>query len=864
MGPEQGLVEEKGRLAELEARIAALEAENARLRGRPGGASDAETILSSISDGVLVFDRDWRFVYLNAAAERLLGSGRDELLGRVQWEVYPATLGTPVEGHYRQVMETRRPAAFENHYAPWDRWFELRIDPVADGGIIVYFRDVTERKRTEERLQASEALARARLDELEAIYASAPVGLCILDRDLRYLRINERLAETNGIPAEAHLGRTIRELLPGIADEAEAIARPILETGLPAIDIELTGETPARPGEIRTWVESWLPIRDRDGGITGISVVAQEVTEARRVQAELRETAERLTVAMDAGRLGDWSWDAASGATRLSPRALALFGVDAEVGQSWDRLRDFLAPEDRAAAAESFARALAGADDYAAEFRIIRPDGTQVTVASQGRVQRDASGALTGMVGVLRDVTEERAAAAALRASEAKLAGVLESVSDGFYALDSDWRFTVFNAAAERYFGKSREEVLGRRVWDVYPDARGTIFEERYTPVMEGRRSITFETRSVARPDRMVEMRAAPLRGGGIAVAFTDITERKQAEAALRESRERLDLAVDAHGIGIFDWHVQTGRVIWSAEEERLFGLEPGTFGGDIDHWAGFVLPEDLPRMQAHMTAAMEARRERLDFAFRIRRPDGAVRHIEGAARFLYAEDGTPLRMVGTNADVTERALAEEHRRLLVDELNHRVKNTLAIVQGLAQQTFRDPATRCERDAFEGRLAALATAHNVLTRENWHSADLGEIVRDALTAHGAAPHRLLLRGPPVRLEPKTAVTLAMALHELGTNATKYGALSVPGGRVSVAWSVAPDQERGRTRLSLLWTETGGPIVAPPARRGFGSRMIERALAAELDGAVRLDFRPEGVVCGIEARLREAGAPVGTE
>jgi PAS domain S-box-containing protein len=142
-----------------------------------------------------------------------------------------------------------------------------------------------------------------------------------------------------------------------------------------------------------------------------------------------------------------------------------------------------------------------------------------------------------------------------------------------------------------------------------------------------------------------------------------DLTEQKEGEAALREREERLRLAQRAARIGTFDWDVPSGRVAWTEEEERLFGIEPGTFGGTIEAWGAFVLPEDLPRMQREMGEVMARHERDMDFAFRIRRPDGEVRSIEGSAEFFYGEDGAPLRMVGVNVDVTERVRAEEERR---------------------------------------------------------------------------------------------------------------------------------------------------------------------------------------------------------
>jgi len=199
---------------------------------------------------------------------------------------------------------------------------------------------------------------------------------------------------------------------------------------------------------------------------------------------------------------------------------------------------------------------------------------------------------------------------------------------------------------------------------------------------------------------------------------------------------------------------------------------------------------------------------------------------------------------VAAAADVTERLRYEDHLKLLLNELNHRVKNTLAIVQSIATLTLKDvePAARA---AFEERLLNLSAVHNLLTDASWNSTSLASVVR---TSMRAARERVSYDGDDLRLRPKSAVALSMALHELGTNTLKYGALSTGHGRVSVQWTT----DGGRFRLR--WKETGGPPVSPPAHRGFGSRMIERGLATELQGEVRIDWQPQGVVCTIDAPI----------
>ena len=201
--------------------------------------------------------------------------------------------------------------------------------------------------------------------------------------------------------------------------------------------------------------------------------------------------------------------------------------------------------------------------------------------------------------------------------------------------------------------------------------------------------------------------------------------------------------------------------------------------------------------------------------------------------------------------DISERKRAEEHRELLINELNHRVKNTLATVQSIASQTLRNAETMQEaKTGLEARLFALARVHDVLTEESWEGANLSEIVAKAVSPfQDEEAARFRCHGPQVRLPPRMALALAMALQELATNAVKYGALSNATGEVNITWDIAEGD-----RLLLCWAESGGPSVISPTKRGFGTRLIERGLAEELKGEVKLDFAPVGLICSIEASL----------
>lgn len=240
---------------------------------------------------------------------------------------------------------------------------------------------------------------------------------------------------------------------------------------------------------------------------------------------------------------------------------------------------------------------------------------------------------------------------------------------------------------------------------------------------------------------------------------------------------------------------------------------------------------------------------ERIDELFTTSGGEQRIFHSVKAP--LRDETGAVIGLVGVTSDVTAQRRAEEQQATLLHELNHRVKNTLATVQSLAFQSFRDCPPEAF-DLFEGRLAALSRAHDTLTHGLWRSAPIGDVVATALEPFRFAG-RLTVTGDHCRLEAGAALALSMMLHELGTNACKYGALSGPEGRVAVRWSCIETGEK--VHISLRWEESGGPPVAEPERRGFGSRLIERQAAGEFGGSARLDFAPTGLVAEIELNVR---------
>ncbi|MGI4793200.1 MAG: HWE histidine kinase domain-containing protein, partial [Janthinobacterium lividum] len=233
-------------------------------------------------------------------------------------------------------------------------------------------------------------------------------------------------------------------------------------------------------------------------------------------------------------------------------------------------------------------------------------------------------------------------------------------------------------------------------------------------------------------------------------------------------------------------------------------------------------------------------------------RRDGTRVWASGTMLPLLDEDGRPEGFLNVLRDRTNAQVEVERRALLMAEMNHRIKNTFATVQAVAVQTRRhtpDPAAF--QAAFDARLQVLSRSHDVLIGAEWHDACLHVLIESALGAYDGEPDHIAVEGPAVLVTANLAVTVSLAFHELATNAVKYGALSVPQGRVAVTWTITPARHGGN-EVSILWRERGGPPVQPPSRRGFGSQLLEKGLSPA--GAVRLAFKPEGLECSISLSL----------
>ncbi len=336
---------------------------------------------------------------------------------------------------------------------------------------------------------------------------------------------------------------------------------------------------------------------------------------------------------------------------------------------------------------------------------------------------------------------------------------------------------------------------------------------------------------------------------GGVLCIVCETTDRVLAERRVTQSESRLRALVNATADVIYRMSPD-----WSEMRELdSRGLVADSHVPRSDWMKDYVPAEDWPMVEARIAkATADVAPYELEHRAFLR--DGSLGWMASRAVPIVDAEGKITEWFGTATDVTERHRAEEHLRLVVHELNHRVKNNLAMVQSIASQTFRGAEDLQEAQGrFSERLVALAQANDLLTGERWTGISLHGAIAQAVSPYRRAGDRFMLGGPDISLSPKTALAITLAMHELSTNAVKYGAWSNEEGHVTVEWSRAGDAA-GEPRLHIEWREQGGPPVKAPTRRGFGSRLIERGLSGELNGEVRLIFDPAGLRCTVDAPL----------
>jgi PAS domain S-box-containing protein len=321
----------------------------------------------------------------------------------------------------------------------------------------------------------------------------------------------------------------------------------------------------------------------------------------------------------------------------------------------------------------------------------------------------------------------------------------------------------------------------------------------------------------------------------------------------LLQSEQRRSLALAAGSMGSWDWDLSTSKIVWDEGQHAIYGVTPGEFSVTPANFKVLILPEDWERLQVGMDALLRDGAPH-QAEYRIRRPSGEIRWCSSTAAASQDETGKVVRISGVTMDITERKDAEERQALLAREVDHRAKNAMAIVQSIVRLTKAESILEYA-NVIEGRIKALSRAHALLSDARWQGAEMAKLVEEELAPYRSGhADRIRISGPKVVLEPTTAQTLALALHELSTNAVKYGSLSQASGRLELNWDVLPKE------IVVTWRESGGPAAQKPSQTGFGAKIITSSIERQLEGKVSFDWRREGLFCELRAPRRQAAEP----
>ena len=571
----------------------------------------------------------------------------------------------------------------------------------------------------------------------------------------------------------------------------------------------------------------------------------------------------RLAIALRTGLMGVYEWQMRDGAVWWSPEVYPLYGVDPQTfTPTTESVLALVHPDDRDKLSQKTGASLAqdGIRDH--EFRVVRPDGQIRWVQNRSQVALGANGLVDRITGVAADITERKAAEAALRERETRLRLILDGTLAFIGVMDLDGTLVEVNAPALAFSGLPRAEVLDRKIWEIYGFSHDQAVMDQIKDAVgraaKGeivRQDVVVRISGDARAT--IDFMLAPVRDDQgivrllVPSAF-DITERKQAETALRLSHDTyLNLIeINPFGVYLIDSDFRIAKI--SAGAKKVFSIIEPLIGRDFEEVLRILWQEPFATwLIARFRRTLETGEPYHSNTTEKRGNLDAEESYEWQIERVTLPAGG-FGVVCHFYDLSERKRHEQQIHYLMGEVNHRAKNLLAVVQAIAAQTARagDPASFTSRLAE--RIQGLAAGHDLLVRNQWEGVGVAELARAQL-AHFADMFdtRVLFDGPPLRLRPGAAQGIGMALHEMATNAAKYGALSNPDGRVRISWGKVSEPE---PHFVMQWIEEGGPKVAPPGHEGFGNRVIKRMAEAAVDGTVRIEYRSTGFLWTLSAPL----------
>ena len=683
------------------------------------------------------------------------------------------------------------------------------------------------------------------------------VAVFVLDGRLRCGFINNVAEYLVGLTTAQASGRPIGDVLrPHLTGtfEQSVIGRALIEGGAHEGRDTLAGrDSVERPFAFRV---APLGRALADGAVLELLDLSGETGTSRA----LRESEQRLRLAVEATHIGIWDVDATRSTRRWSPEFNAILGLPAAFEGDDKVFTSLIHPDDRERTMALYRCAYAAGSDgiYNAEFRIRRADTGEVRwVLTTGRITFGADGRALRGIGTLRDIDRRRKDEEAVRESERRLRVALVAGRMGAWSYDLTTGIQRWDESQYRLLGLDPSVSPSRELFlsIVHPDDLGSVEFELETLPLDTYLDAEFR---IIRPNGEIRWINAhsiahagpdgkPMEMIGV---NRDMTAQKEAETALRISEERQRLAVEANDVGTWDFDMVGGEHRWSAQFRKLWGLPPEA-PADIGLLHPLVDEADWTLIRERWEAACDPASDgRISLEYQIRRADdGAPRWVMFNGRIFFDDvHHRPVRAVGVMLDTTERREAEERQRLILRELNHRVKNNLAVVQAIVSQTMRMSSKPTEAfERIQARLMAISRTHDFLNMSDWGGVSLGRLLEGELEPYTSRdPQRILLSGKVIVLDSTTALSLGLVFHELATNAAKYGALSAETGRLKVRWELTGEGETGT--ISIDWMESGGPVVRTPRRKGFGSRLIEGSVTGRLGGTVETDFARDGLRC----------------
>jgi PAS domain S-box-containing protein len=479
-------------------------------------------------------------------------------------------------------------------------------------------------------------------------------------------------------------------------------------------------------------------------------------------------------------------------------------------------------------------------------------DSVLFAVRENGRLDRAAAALTEDVAKRTWNAVERAQAEINLRESDTRQRIISEALPALVWIIDKNLMLTYANQRWSNFAGLSPENSLGSSWMEHMHPADLARIQSDAPRIVTEECPYAIEARYLRHDGvyRWHMIRAEPVHDThgafrGWSGTSIDIHDLKEAEEALRENESQLRIALQAARMGVWRWDRYTDEMELSERAMEIFEL-PALRGCTWTDLQQRIAEGDRKRAVQRVQHSLDTG-EPYDFDYWLH-DENMVRHkfIVVQARTTYDESGKANGLVGVVQDISDRKHAEERLHLLIRELHHRVKNTLATVQAIVGSTARTASSIDEfYQGFVGRIVSLARTHNLLTEDLWQKAPLQQLVQTELGPYDdEGRNRISIEGPPVDLPSEAAVPIGMALHELTTNAAKHGALSTFGGQVEVSWSLHEGGEKPLLRFS--WTERGGPPVAMPTRQGFGSRLLQRVLATQLQADVHMDFQPEGL------------------